>query len=889
MKRLVIVLLAFCLSQITYSQTNTFPTTGPVYIGSSLSLDGNLQFGSNSNFHLGSNSKLFNSDGFNLISWNSGGLKIGEEGYDYYLNIFGFGSKVTFNDAGIEYHSSGRHLFFGGGLEVYSDISSSGNIKLGQNKYLTSNEGLNLLGLNNGVLQIGNGDDFDVNLKGWSNRIDFVDGEIDYSAGAHYFQGLVGIGKYPAFKLDVDGDINITSGHTFKIGGVPLTGISQWLTNGSNIFYNSGNIGIGTTTPTSKLEVVGDINSSGNIKLGSNKSILDENGTPLIGRRDGVIEIGNENDNNVRVWGFGGSNIFLYDGQVDYYSNGFHQFLGGSVGIGITPSYKLDVDGDINISSGHTFKIGGVPFTGSKWLTGTNNNIYYNAGNIGIGTTNPFNKLHIDAGNATASYTQFTVGTTTGQTITDGTLFGIDASGTTIIKQQENLPILFFTNNIERVRVSNTGNIGVGITNPLNKLQLDAGSATACYNQFTVGTTTGQTATDGTLFGTDATGNTIIKQQENLPLLFFTNNIERFRVSSTGYVGIGTLTPTYKLDVTGDINISSGSSFRIGGVAISGSQWLTSSNNISYNSGYVGIGTTNPIASLQVNGKTYLETGEDVDAFKIYNSPKGKTAFRYDSDNDIVMLQENGGNVGIGTSNPIANLQIGQGTENGLLGFGGYSFAGSLRSSGDLFMGYNVYSKYTSSSENGVLRAHSSIGTGYSAVQFGNNGDIKFYQSSDPQSFQDDDQINFVPTIAFKGDGNVGIGTAAPTAKLDVNGSGKFNGNFYVLNGNVGIGTTNPTAKLAVNGTIMAKEINITLTGWSDFVFHSSYKLRTLGEVEKFIKANNHLPEIPSETEVKENGISVGEMNAKLLQKIEELTLYVIDLQKQVNELKSKK
>jgi hypothetical protein len=62
-----------------------------------------------------------------------------------------------------------------------------------------------------------------------------------------------------------------------------------------------------------------------------------------------------------------------------------------------------------------------------------------------------------------------------------------------------------------------------------------------------------------------------------------------------------------------------------------------------------------------------------------------------------------------------------------------------------------------------------------------------------------------------------------------------------------------------------------------------------LGEVEQFIKANNHLPEIPTEAEVKENGVGLGEMNAKLLQKVEELTLYLIDLQKQIDALKAQK
>ncbi|RUT69717.1 hypothetical protein D0817_13930 [Flavobacterium cupreum] len=107
-------------------------------------------------------------------------------------------------------------------------------------------------------------------------------------------------------------------------------------------------------------------------------------------------------------------------------------------------------------------------------------------------------------------------------------------------------------------------------------------------------------------------------------------------------------------------------------------------------------------------------------------------------------------------------------------------------------------------------------------------------------------------------------------------------------NGNVGIGVANPLNKLDVNGTIHSKEVKVDMEGWSDFVFKKQYPLPTLEEVERHIEAKGHLENIPNEEEVLKDGINLGEMNAKLLQKIEEMTLYLINQNKQIIDLKSR-
>ena len=104
----------------------------------------------------------------------------------------------------------------------------------------------------------------------------------------------------------------------------------------------------------------------------------------------------------------------------------------------------------------------------------------------------------------------------------------------------------------------------------------------------------------------------------------------------------------------------------------------------------------------------------------------------------------------------------------------------------------------------------------------------------------------------------------------------------------VGIGTNapHPNYKLSVNGKIRAKEI-IVETNWSDFVFEKDYNLMSLSDVENYINEYGHLPGVPSAIEVEKNGVALGNSQAVLLQKIEELTLYTIEMNKQIELLRA--
>ena len=213
-------------------------------------------------------------------------------------------------------------------------------------------------------------------------------------------------------------------------------------------------------------------------------------------------------------------------------------------------------------------------------------------------------------------------------------------------------------------------------------------------------------------------------------------------------------------------------------------------------------------------------------------------------------LNRYGGNVGVGIPNPIkSRLEV-----YGMVGNTVGLFAASYQTSQGVSISADWPGLYFNSYLNNGTRAMSN--TGFAGVvnfdPFG--GDIQFLIS--PQA-------------------NTTAGQLIPVPELM----------RITKDGRVGIGTTNPTYPLSVNGQIQAKEIRVE-TGWSDYVFDKKYKLPSLNYVEKYIQANKHLPGIPSADDIAKNGLPVAEVNTKMMAKIEELTLYVIKLQKEVESQK---
>ncbi len=151
------------------------------------------------------------------------------------------------------------------------------------------------------------------------------------------------------------------------------------------------------------------------------------------------------------------------------------------------------------------------------------------------------------------------------------------------------------------------------------------------------------------------------------------------------------------------------------------------------------------------------------------------------------------------------------------------------------------------------------------------------------------------PAVGYPGIKNIGL-------NFNVHGNPDMPNDKYTAlsiksSGYVGIGTITPTERLAVNGKIRAREIKVEPdpATWPDYVFDEGYELTPLLLLEKYIKENKHLPEVPTAKEVGANGIELGEMNKLLLRKIEELTLLLIEQNKkltaqgeEINEIKKK-
>ena len=529
---------------------------------------------------------------------------------------------------------------------------------------------------------------------------------------------------------------------------------------------------------------------------------------------------------------------------------------------------------DVAPSSGQVLKWNGISWTPGTDNTGSGsssvwnisgNDIYYTSGNVGIGTSSPTQRL--------------------------------DVSG--VVKATS------FQGNGSALSSLNATNISSG-TLSASRVQYGNYFINSAGNSGQVWTSDGNGAGHWTTLSGggpgDNLGNHIAIQNIRLNSKWLSGDggDEGVFVNNTGNVGIGTSSPTQRLDVSGVVKASS---FQGNGSALSSlnatniSSGTLSASRVQYGNYFINsAGNSGQVWTSDGNGAGHWTTlsgggpGDNLgDHIAIQNIRLNSHWLSGDGGNEGLQI-DNNGKVRVGV-NGSADISLDLDLDGAIKLGEGYFSAKSETGADFAIMGTRAWY--------GNGQWNFSGGSG-SAIQFRNN-EVRFYTHNGTTS-------SFSETLMIDNNGNMGIGVT-PSEKLDVNGTVKANsfvgdgsqltgiqstspwndmsGGIYYTGGNVAIGTTDPKGyKLAVAGDMIAESVRVKLQSqWPDYVFEKDYDLKGLEAVEAFIKENKHLPGIPSAIEVAKAGIDVGEMNAKLVEKVEELTLYAIQQERKIEKL----
>lgn len=242
----------------------------------------------------------------------------------------------------------------------------------------------------------------------------------------------------------------------------------------------------------------------------------------------------------------------------------------------------------------------------------------------------------------------------------------------------------------------------------------------------------------------------------------------------------------------------------------------------------------------------------------------------------VVSIITNAQNIGIGTTTPISRLDVvGAGTTSSTNTLTLRNSLGDtlfrIRDDGRMGIGYNgsTYGRVINLGGTGI-NFYTANEAAFGGAIFPTDTSLVLWSNSNANNY-----LVFQPSW-----GNTGVGTYTPNAKFHVNGAQLIGGN------------TNRTAtgfSLSIAGRAIAEEFRVlAIASWPDYVFEKNYSLMSLEDLSRFIEANKHLPNIPKASVVEKEGLDLGTMNKKLMEKVEELTLYILELNKRIKTLEEK-
>lgn len=595
-------------------------------------------------------------------------------------------------------------------------------------------------------------------------------------------------------------------------------GTSPWSTSGTNIFNtNTGRVGIGTSTPAASAELEINSTSTGLLipRMTSAQRLV------IASPAAGLL-----------VYETTTSSFWFYNGSV-----------WNQIGTG-----------------------GASPWT----VSGTT--IYNsNTGNVGIGTSTPASKVHVEGNmlmNGTNPILQLRqAGVNTGfvQLSGDDIRMGTNSGNT-------GGNLVFRMNGTDRVIIDSTGRMG--INGPTNGARLNVTGSVSVNPYLTADASISLYANPSSLNSTGparlafynwinlGAGNYDFAKKYNIE--FEGNTTERLNIyhedhpdqlvlSKFGDVGVGG-PPSERLEVIGG-------ALRV--KDLSPLIKLQTNNISSQNAG-----------TIEFNSST----GGNVGKIAVING-RLKLSGRSNAVSIFDDLVLDNGNTGINTASPVTKLQIVDGQDAGLsASSNGYIMLSSTGNTTNLLIDNNEILARTGNTSPGVLTLQNNGGEIVSGARITVNTNSEGLRLN-----------GTTPSIA--------LATSASSANgfIEQNADGIFigenNGYIHLDGTQIAIGPVVPAAsayKLTVAGKIICEELKVKLqsAGWPDYVFGDHYQLLPLADLESYIRQKRHLPNIPSAEEVEKDGITVGDMQKRTMEKIEELTLYIIDLKKQIDELK---